>query len=225
MARLLRGHAGIVDDLRAERDHQRRDGALAVALVARGEVFIHAVGGAPRRALGQRRVEVKLVIGLGKNIRADVAAFHHEVAEPDAVPLRIFHPLADIRHGGDVRHGGGGLRHADFLLGKIIIYQQTHRAQAVLLGALQFRLPLAARGGDGFFVVHVHVLEQAMPRQRAIHRAGVHINVAERLGHELGIRALAAGAGAVNRNDNRIFFQNKNSIPNNFSNELKRAGS
>ena len=31
-----------------------------------------------------------------------------------------------------------------------------------------------------------------MPRQGAIHRAGVHVNVAQRLGHELGVRALAA---------------------------------
>ena len=30
---------------KTQRDHQRRDGALAVALVARGQVFVHAVGG------------------------------------------------------------------------------------------------------------------------------------------------------------------------------------
>ena len=52
-ARLLRSHVGIVDDLRAQRDHQRRDGALAVALVARGEIFIHAIGGAARGTLFQ----------------------------------------------------------------------------------------------------------------------------------------------------------------------------
>ena len=44
-----------------------------------------------------------------------------------------------------------------------------------------------------------------MPRQRAIHRARVHINVAERLRHELGVRALAARARAVNGDDNRLF--------------------
>ena len=55
--------------------------------------------------------------------------------------------------------------------------------------------------------MHVHVFLQAMPRQRAIHRAGVHINVAERAGHELGVGALAARARAVNGNDNRMFFQ------------------
>jgi len=53
--------------------------------------------------------------------------------------------------------------------------------------------------------VDIHALLQAMPRQRAIHRARVHVNVAERLRHELGVRALAARARAVNGYDNRLF--------------------
>ena len=48
-AGLFRRHVGVVDDLGAERHHQRRGGALAVALVAGGEVFLHAFR---RAALG-----------------------------------------------------------------------------------------------------------------------------------------------------------------------------
>ena len=50
--------------------------------------------------------------------------------------------------------------------------------------------------------------------QRAIHRAGVHVNITERLGDELGVGALAARTRAVQSNDNGIFrFQNKFSVP------------
>jgi len=83
----------------------------------------------------------------------------------------------------------------------------------IFLHALQRRFPFAAERGDGLGVIHVRFLLEAMPRQRAIHRAGVHIDVAERLRHELGVRALAARARAVNRYDNGIFrIQNKTSV-------------
>ena len=84
-----------------------------------------------------------------------------------------------------------------------------HRAQSIFLDAFQFRFPFAAQRGDGLRVVHVHFLFQAKPRQRAIHRACVHVNVAQRARNELGVRALAARARAVNGDDYRIFFQIK----------------
>ena len=110
-------------------NHQRRDRALAVALVARGEIFIHAVGGAARGTLVQFRVEIKFEIRFGKNIRADVAAFHHQIAELQALALAFDHPLAHFRHGGDVRDRGAGFRRADFLFGIIAVHEQMHRAQ------------------------------------------------------------------------------------------------
>src|SRR5436190_16665232 len=58
-ARLVGSHLGVIDDSRAEGDHQRGGGALAVALVAGGEIFIHALGVAALRALVQVCVEVK----------------------------------------------------------------------------------------------------------------------------------------------------------------------
>ena len=201
-ARLLRRQVRVVDDLCAERHHQRRNGALAVALVARGEIFIHAVGGAAARALLQFCVEIELEIRFGKDIRADVAAFHHQIAEFEALALAFDHPLAHLRHGGDVRHGGAGFGGADFLFGIITADEQARLAQAVLFRADQFRFPFAAGGGDGLGVIHVNPLPEAMPGERAIHRAGVHINIAERLGDELRIRALAAGARAINGDDN-----------------------
>ena len=87
-----------------------------------------------------------------------------------------------------------------------------HDAQMIFFHAAQIGFPAAARIGDGLRVVDIHALLQAMPRQRAIHRARVHVNVAELLRHELGVRALAARARAVNRNDNRMFFQIKKSL-------------
>src|SRR5580692_4963925 len=57
-AGLLGGQVGIVDNASAERDHERGDGALAVALVTRGEVFVNTVGRAARRALGERGIQV-----------------------------------------------------------------------------------------------------------------------------------------------------------------------
>ena len=65
-------------------------------------------------------------------------------------------------------------------------------------------LPFAARGGDGFGFVHVDFLLEAMPGKRAIHRAGIDVNIAERLGDQFGIGALAARAGAINGDYNRV---------------------
>ena len=49
---------------------------------------------------------------------------------------------------------------------------------------------------------------EAIPRQRAIHRAGVHIDKTKRLGHELRVRALATRARAINsNNDWMLCFQ------------------
>src|SRR6266446_3577606 len=45
-AGLVRGHLRVVDDLGPQRDHERRGGALAVAQVSRGQIFLHALGGA-----------------------------------------------------------------------------------------------------------------------------------------------------------------------------------
>jgi hypothetical protein len=103
------------------------------------------------------------------------------------------------------RRGGADFRRADFFFRKIIFHQQMHRAQMIFLHAFERRFPFAAKRGDGLRVVDIHAFLQAMPRQRAIHRARVHINVAERLRHELRVRALAARARAVNGNDNRLF--------------------
>lgn len=96
------GHLGGVDDFGAEGNHQGGGGALAVALVAGGEVFAHAFGGAALVALVEGGVEIEFEIGLGENVRADVAAFHDEVAEFGAFALFCLHPFADVRDGGDL---------------------------------------------------------------------------------------------------------------------------
>jgi hypothetical protein len=62
----------------------------------------------------------------------------------------------------------------------------------------------AERCGNGFGFVRVDFVLHAIPRERAIHRAGVDVNIAKRLGDQLGIGALAACARAVNGYDNRM---------------------
>jgi len=69
----------------------------------------------------------------------------------------------------------------------------------------QGRFEFAERGRNGFGFVHVDFVLQAMPRERAIHRAGVDVNIAERLGDQLGVGALAARARAVDGNDDWVF--------------------
>ena len=88
-ARLIARHVRVVDHFRAKRDHQWRCGTLAVTLIARSEVLIYAFSHTTFRALFKMRVEVILVVRLRKNIRADVATFHHQIAELDAIPLRL----------------------------------------------------------------------------------------------------------------------------------------
>jgi len=64
--------------------------------------------------------------------------------------------------------------------------------------------PLATRGGDGFGLVDVDFILQAIPGERAIHGAGVDVGKTEGFGDQLGVGALAAGAGAINGYDNRM---------------------
>src|SRR3954464_10711589 len=52
-AGLFRRLTRVVDDQGAQRDHQRCRSALAVAMIARRQVFIYALVGAPLRALCQ----------------------------------------------------------------------------------------------------------------------------------------------------------------------------
>ena len=163
-ARLLRRQRRIVYHLGAERNHQRGHGPLAVPLVAHRQVFVHAIRGSAGGTFGQRGVEIKFIVRFRKNIRADVAPFHYQVAELDAFALGLFHPRAHFRNCRDVRNGGGGLRRANFFFRKIAVHEQMHRAQAVFLDAFQFRFPFAAKRGDSLRVVDLHALLQAMPR-------------------------------------------------------------
>jgi hypothetical protein len=56
--------------------------------------------------------------------------------------------------------------------------------------------------------VDVDSILQAMPGEGAIHGAGIDVNKAKRLGDEFGVRALAAGAGAVDGDDSWVLQNN-----------------
>src|SRR6266702_6418622 len=74
----------------------------------------------------------------------------------------------------------------------------------VILDALQRCLPLPASRRDGLGILHIDVVSQTVPRQRPVHRPGIHPHEAQRLRHQSGVGALAAGAGAVDRDDYRM---------------------
>src|SRR5438445_12165422 len=64
-ARLVGCQIRVIDDFGSQRNHQRRGGALTIALIARGEVFLYPIGGAAARTLLKLRIEVIFEIGLG----------------------------------------------------------------------------------------------------------------------------------------------------------------
>ena len=72
------------------------------------------------------------------------------------------------------------------------------------VAVLQRGFPPAKGGADGFGLVKVDFILQAIPGERAIHGAGIDVSKTERLGDQLGVGALAAGARAINRYDNRV---------------------
>ena len=149
-------------------------------------------------------IEIKFVIRFRENVRANVATFHHEIAELNALALFLLHPIANFRSRGHMRNRRARFRRANFFLRKIAFHQQMNRAQIVFdRDAFKRRFPFATRGGDCFFIVNIDAVFQAIPGERAIHGAGIDVNVAERFGDEPRVGAFAAGAGAVDGDDNR----------------------
>ena len=73
-----------------------------------------AFGRTPFRSFMNAGIEIKFKIRFGKNIRADIASFHHQIAKLNAFALLEFHPFADFGKGGDVRGGGGHFRRCGF---------------------------------------------------------------------------------------------------------------
>ena len=199
-ARLLDGLARVVDHHRPECHHQRRRSALAVTLVANGKIFLQSVRRATLGTFVNTGIEVKFEICFWKNIGADVAAFHHQIAELNALTLLVLHPLAHFRISRDVRRGGSHLLSSNFFVWKISIDQQMNFA----IGIFESGFPFPAERVHRFGMVYIHFLLQTMPGQRAIHRASIDVNIAEHLGHLSGIGAFAAGARAVDGNDDGL---------------------
>src|SRR5207248_1544784 len=75
----------------------------------------------------------------------------------------------------------------------------------------QLGFPAAARGRYGFWILYVDSVLQAVPSQGSIHRAGIDMNEIERFGHELRVGALAAGARAIDGDDDRLLHSANNS--------------
>jgi hypothetical protein len=159
-----------------------------------------AIGGAAPGALVEGGVEVEFERGFREDVSADVATFHDEVAEAGAIALAFDHPVADFGDGGDVGGGGAGFGCADCLVGIEAIDEEPD----VAVGAGEFGFPAAENARDGFGIVDIDVVSEAVPGQGAIHGAGIDVDVAECVGDTSGIGAFAAGAGPVDGDDDRI---------------------
>src|SRR3954451_11128121 len=71
----------------------------------------------------------------------------------------------------------------------------------MIVGADQLRLPAAARGAHHTGIMNVDSMFQAMPRKGSIHRSSVHVNISQSPRNTPGVRAFAAGAGPIDRDD------------------------
>src|SRR5581483_6892381 len=159
-AGFLRGQGRGVDDAGAEGDHERGGGARAVALVAGGEILADAFRGAAAAAGVKTSVKIEFEIRFRKDVRADVAPFHDEVAELDTFALMVFHPFAHGGHGGDMRDGSADLG-AAYLFSRIVaIHEKAHGVVAAFKGGF----PFAAQRGHRRGVVRINFFLQAMPR-------------------------------------------------------------
>jgi hypothetical protein len=76
----------------------------------------------------------------------------------------------------------------------------------VIVNASQLCLPTSAGGSNGLRVLDIHPVLQAVPGKGPVHRACVNVHEAQGLGYQFGVGALAAGAGAINGNDDGLFL-------------------
>src|SRR5260370_23456703 len=110
--RLFRTHLRVINYCCAESDHERGGSSLAISLIPGSQVFLDPFSRPAPGAFLEMGIEIIFVIGLRKNIGADIAAFHDQVAELNTLALGLFHPITHFRYGGDMRDGGADLRGA-----------------------------------------------------------------------------------------------------------------
>ena len=161
-----------VDVNGVRRGHHRAVLARGVAAVALGDLVGRQLAAA--RALIEARVEPDLELGVRRDHGADVAALGHPVPGGQQRALARGHRGADRRVGGAARRLARDLRGAD-RVGDVGAVEQH---PAVVEGDVQRRRVAVAGQRDG-----------------AVHRPGVQVREAERVGHGARHGGLAGPGG------------------------------
>ena len=72
------------------------------------------------------------------------------------------------------------------------------------VNAEAFGFPFFAQLRHRFCILNIHPRLEAIPGKRTLHGTGVDIGESEPAGDSFGVSALAAGAGAVNGDDDGV---------------------
>ena len=132
---------------------------------------VRGIGGAASGPFRGRGIEVDLHVGRREHHRANVAAVHHHAAVTADHALPIHQHVAHRRNARDNGRGLVDVRRAD--VGGDVVAVDADAALVHLDGRL---------GGDarGLVVrVEPQVPPHRFPGHRAVHRAGVHVPIAE----------------------------------------------
>ena len=98
---LLDAQVRRIDDFRVFRDDERRCDARRIGLVALRDLVAVALRRAALRPNFRRSVDIKLVGGIWKNDRTNVAPFHDQIVLGRAVAHAFKRNSANFRHGAD----------------------------------------------------------------------------------------------------------------------------
>ena len=174
---IISGEAARVESMRSRSAIADADRGQRLAATA-----VRRIRGAPPRALFRRRIQVDFHVGIGKDHRPDVAPFHHDAAVASERPLARDEQLAHRRHSRHRRHGPIDLRRAN-RAGDVHAVHRDLTVRDEDVGAARQR-------GDRGFVLEIDAQVDDAPGQRPIHRAGVDVPIAERVGNRARDRAL-----------------------------------
>ncbi len=183
-----RGRAGAIDAVAlGERGRHVREGRGAAARGVRG------IGRAPAGALLRRRVEKDLHVRGREHDRPDVAPFHHDAPLPAKLALPRDERLAHARLARDDRrrrvHLGGPDRRRD-----VVAVDANSTVAGLEPG-------LGRQRRHGRLVGQIDPVVPRLPRQRAVHRAGVDVAVAEPRRDRARDRAFAGAGRTVDGDD------------------------
>ena len=194
---LFRRQPGGVQIYRVGRLRERRLGAMAVAVVAFGNLrrefrgrHIGLLAGAAPDTLHGVRVEENLDAGVGKNDGTYVASLHNDVGVIRHALLFRYQRRADAAHG---RHAGSG--HRDLRGSNSVAY--IFVVEQYFAQGKQFNLGRVRQLFQPVRVVEIGLLAQSPQRHRAIHGAAIDKYVTESLGEPARNGALARSGRAI----------------------------